>query len=125
MNYMGACCGASSVYDEWAEISDDNGLKWKSLYNEFTATVHFTKQDLDYEKLNANGKGLLELTAPTPNLELALDLVSSWVNVLCLRRVDMSGGTGLGVSTDTQSIKPPIEHGTLPSQILGRSCRWG
>ena len=67
MIYMGACRGTSSTYDEWAEISDDNGLK---NFYESTATVHFTEQDLDYDphvNLNANGNGILELTAPTNN----------------------------------------------------------
>ncbi|KAM3067360.1 hypothetical protein ACMFMG_005284 [Clarireedia jacksonii] len=109
INYLGACRGAPSVFDEWAQISGDDGLKWDNFFEDFKSTVHFQQVDLDYNphvNITAYGNGPLELTSPNSNLGgFVLDLISSWTSVLNLPWVDLNDGTGLGVATGTETIR--------------------
>ena len=41
VNAMLYCRGASSVFDEWADISGNDGLAWNSLLQDFKATAHY------------------------------------------------------------------------------------
>ena len=64
VNYTNCNRGASSVFDEWAEMSGNAALRWDNLFNDFKATVdlenntivsHLT-QPIDF---NAYGDGLV------------------------------------------------------------------
>ncbi|PQE06752.1 glucose-methanol-choline oxidoreductase protein [Rutstroemia sp. NJR-2017a BBW] len=109
VNYLGSCRGAPSVFDEWAKISGDDGLKWSNFFEDFKSTVHFENVALEYDphvNTSAYGNGPIELTAPNSNLGgFVLDLVSSWMSVLSLPWVDLNDGTGLGVVTGTPTIR--------------------
>ncbi|KAI9648876.1 hypothetical protein NHQ30_003517 [Ciborinia camelliae] len=109
INYLGMCRGAPSVFDEWAEISGDEGLKWDNFYEDFKSTVHFEEVELDYNphvNTSAYGSGPLEITSPNSNLGgFTLSVISSWLSVLKLPWVDLNDGTGIGVATGTESIR--------------------
>jgi choline dehydrogenase len=123
VNYMGACRGAPSVFNEWAEISGDDGLRWENFLNDFKSTVHFKEVPLDYDphvNTSAYGNGPLELTAPNSNLGgFVLKLVSSWMSVLNLPWVDLNDGTGLGVATGTETIRSSNRTRDFAPQAFG------
>lgn len=122
VNYMGACRGAPSVYDEWADISGDDGLRWENFFNDYKSTVHYTEETLDYDphvNTSAYGDGPLELTAPPDNLGFVQQLVSSWMAILGLPWVDLSDGTGLGVTTSVDTIRASNRTRDFASQAFG------
>ena len=111
VNYMNYNRGARSIYDEWAERSGNEELRWESLFNDFKATVdyepdimppHFT-QALD---LNAYGTGTVSVSRA-----LKLDGFDPyWINALKatlgLPEVDFNSGIGIGVSYGVETITP-------------------
>ncbi|KAL8727917.1 MAG: hypothetical protein Q9181_005530 [Wetmoreana brouardii] len=122
VNYLGACRGAPSVFDEWAAISGDDGLRWESFLNDYKSTVHYTEQTLDYDpyvNASAYGDGPIELTSPTDNLGFVLQLVSSFMSVLGLPLVDLNDGTGIGVTTGTQTIRASNRTRDYAPQAFG------
>ena len=122
VNYLGACRGAPSVYDQWANISGDDGLRWENFLNDYKSTVHYTEVPLDYDPhVNASvyGDGPIELTAPDDNLGFVLGLVNSWMSVLKLPWVDLNDGTGLGVATSTDVIRSSNRTRDFAPQAFG------
>ena len=122
VNYMGACRGAPSVFDEWANVSGDDGLRWENFLNDYKSTVHYTEETLDYDpRINTSvyGDGPLELTSPPENLGFVLQLVSSFMSVLRLSWVDLNDGTGLGVTTSVNTIRPSNRTRIFASQAYG------
>lgn len=109
VNYIGACRGAPSVFDEWAEISGDDGLRWENFFNDYKSTVHYKQVPLDYDphiNASAYGNGPIELTAPINNYGgFDLKLIKSYMSVLNLPWIDMSDGHGIGVATSTDAIR--------------------
>ena len=122
VNYLGACRGAPSVFDEWAKISGDDGLKWDNFFNDFKATVHYQEASLDYDphvNTSAYGNGPLELTAPDDNIGFALELIKSFMRVLKLPWVDLNDGTGLGVASSTDTIRASNRTRDFAPQAFG------
>jgi len=108
INYLGACRGAPSVFEEWADLSGDDGLRWPSFFKDFKATTRFTHVDLNYQthiNESAYGKGPIELTAPDDNLGFVLKLIKAWKSVLKLPWLDLNDGHGLGIATSTDVIR--------------------
>ena len=65
VNYLAYCRGAPFVFDEWAEISGDEELRWDALLEDFRATSHYADAPSDYEQLvntSAYGNGPLEVS---------------------------------------------------------------
>lgn len=100
-----------SVFNEWAERSGNDGLKWDNLFNDFKATVKFAPnstapkymQTLD---MKAYGSGpvqvsrALKLDGFDPSWNEALQ------SVLDLPEVDFNSGAGIGVSYGVETIAP-------------------
>lgn len=108
VNYMAYCRGAPSVFDEWANISGDNGLSWASLFEDFQATSRYQVQSLNYDpssNISAYGKGPLEVTSPVDDLGFSQRYVSALKETLGLSNADLNDGTGLGVSSGPSTIK--------------------
>ena len=122
VNYLGACRGAPSVFDQWADISGDDGLRWENFLNDFKSTVHFTEVPLDYDthvNTSVYGDGPLELTAPDDNLGFVLGLINAFISVLKLPWVDLNDGTGLGVATSTDVIRSTNRTRDFAPQAFG------
>lgn len=66
VNAMLYCRGAASVFDEWAQISGNEGLKWDSMLNSFKATTQWRDEaSINYQQpinTTAFGNGPLEIT---------------------------------------------------------------
>ena len=108
VNYLGLCRGAPSVFDEWADISGDDGLKWENFLNDYMSTVHHKEIPLDYDphiNTSVYGDGPIELTSPPDNLGFVLQLIQTWKNILGLPEVDLNDGTGIGIMTSTDNIR--------------------
>ncbi|KAL4912428.1 GMC oxidoreductase-domain-containing protein [Aspergillus aurantiobrunneus] len=122
VNYMGACRGAPSVFDEWAETSGDEGLRWENIDHDFRATAHYTEVELGYDPHiteAAYGDGPVELTAPRSNLGFVQQLRSAWTNVLGLSNADFNDGTGLGIASGTTSVRASNGTRSFASQAFG------
>ncbi|CZT14632.1 uncharacterized protein RCC_12140 [Ramularia collo-cygni] len=55
VNYMAYCRGSPSVFDDWARISGNVGLKWKSLLADFKATSHYKAQRSVHDQYTDTG----------------------------------------------------------------------
>lgn len=122
VNYLGACRGAPSVFDGWADISGDDGLRWENFLNDYKSTMHFAEETLDYDphvNTSVYGDGPIELTAPDDNLGFVLQLVSSFMSALGLPWVDLNDGTGLGVTTSVNTIRSSNRTRDFASQAFG------
>jgi choline dehydrogenase len=82
INYNTYCRGAASVFDEWANVSGNNDLKWKNLFADFQDTTHYAErpnsvvqQTIDE---SAYGNGPLELT----HFAMLNGFDPSWFNTL-------------------------------------------
>jgi choline dehydrogenase len=66
VNYNTYCRGAPSVFDEWAQISGNNDLKWQNLFGDFQDTTHYADRpgSVVQQKVDksAYGNGPLELS---------------------------------------------------------------
>ena len=122
VNYMGACRGAPSVFDEWAKISGDTGLQWENFLNDYKATVHFKNVKLDYDahvNLSVYGNGPLELSAPDDRLGLVLNVIRSFASILKIPWVDVNDGHGIGVATSTNAIRTSNHTRDFAPQAFG------
>ena len=122
VNYLGACRGAPSVFDQWANISGDDGLRWENFLNDYKSTVHFTEVALDYDphvNTSVYGHGPIELTAPDDNIGFVLGFINSLISVLKLPWVDLNDGTGLGVATSTDVIRASNRTRDFAPQAFG------
>ena len=122
VNYLGACRGAPSVYDQWANISGDDGLRWENFLNDYKSTVHFTKIALNYDPhVNASvyGNDPIELTSPNGNIGFVLELINSLISVLKLPRVDLNNGIGLNVTSSTDTIRSSNRIRDFAPQAFG------
>ncbi|WPH01319.1 Hypothetical protein R9X50_00415800 [Acrodontium crateriforme] len=123
INYMLGCRGAPSVFDEWAKISGDDGLKWKNFEQDFKATTHYTKQsDVTYDTHlteSAYGDGPVELTAPTDLLGAQLQFVNASQRALNIPWVDLSDGHGIGVTIPASPIRASNRTRDFASQAYG------
>ena len=102
------CRGASSVFDEWAQISGNQGLAWKSLLQDFKATSHYTFQPADYSELvdtSNYGDGPLEVSRSSGLTGFENPFVNALESTLNLKEVDMTDGTGIGVDRGLNTIR--------------------
>ncbi|CAK3866747.1 Glucose-methanol-choline oxidoreductase [Lecanosticta acicola] len=108
VNYMAYSRGAASVFDQWANISGIESLRWSSLFNDFKATSRFTS---DPQKFNsyidesAYGNGPLEVTVGGYTFNFSLKWADALHEVLRLPFVDMSDGKGLGITFGPATIR--------------------
>lgn len=122
VNYLGHCRGSPSVFDEWAKISKDDGLKWKNFENDYKSVAYYKETPLDYDphvNKSAYGNGPIEFTSPSENLGFVLSLIESWKNVLKIPQVDLNDGTGVGISTGLTGIRASNHTRVFASQAYG------
>lgn len=108
VNYMAYCRSAASVYDEWAEISGNDGLRFDNLLADFNATTRYQEQDLTYGthvNTSAYGRGPLEITSLSDDMDWTLQFTEAMKDTLGLPQVDLNTGVGLGVTSGPAAIK--------------------
>ena len=104
------CRGAASVFDEWAEISGNDGLAWESLREDFKQTTHYrTDRATDYAQVvdeGAFGKaGGLEVTRQQKQVSFDEPFADELKRTLDLDEVDMVSGAGIGVGQGLETIR--------------------
>jgi choline dehydrogenase len=107
VNAMAYCRGASSVFDDWATISGNQGLAWDSLLEDFEATTHYTYQSADYEEVvntTTYGTGPLEISRPSELTGFEPGFMDAIESALGIQQVDLTDGTGIGIDIGLQSI---------------------
>lgn len=122
VNYLGLCRGAPSVFDGWANISGDDGLRWENFLKDYMATVHYKEEPLDYDphiNTSVYGDGPIELTSPPDNLDFVLQLINIWKDILSLPEVDLNDGTGIGIMTSTDNIRASNRTRDFAPQAYG------
>ena len=105
---MAYCRGAASVFDEWAQVSGNPGLAWKSLLDDFKAVSHYTFQPASYEQFvntSVYGDGPLEVSRASSLTGFDLPFESALQSILGLHEVDMTDGTGIGLDKGLESIR--------------------
>ncbi|KAF2219777.1 choline dehydrogenase, partial [Elsinoe ampelina] len=108
INYMGHCRGAASIFDEWAEISGDEGLRFENLLSSFLATSYYNEEPIDFDphlNLSAYGNGPLELVVRNDDVNAEQRFIDAFSTSLSLPWTDLNDGTGLGVATATLGIR--------------------
>ncbi|KAI6903899.1 hypothetical protein KC318_g3934 [Hortaea werneckii] len=109
VNYMEYCRGAPSVFDEWADLSGDEELRWEALLRDFRATTHFQAGESEgYEQLvdlDAYGDGPLEVSRFATIGGFDPHFFEALKSGLDLPEIDVNSGHGLGVSYSTESIR--------------------
>lgn len=109
VNAMLYCRGAASVFDEWAEISGNKGLKWNSMLQSFKATTHWQGDpDIQYNQpLNTSsfGDGPLEISRQRELLTFDKPFADKLADTFQLPQIDFASGGGIGVSQGIESIR--------------------
>lgn len=108
VNYMAYSRGASSVFDEWANISGIEGLRWDRLLGDFKATSHFTNEQRDFDSYidpKAYGTGPVEVTVGAYEFNFGLKWLDALSKVLRLPFVDTSDGKGIGITTGPETVR--------------------
>lgn len=108
-NAMLYCRGSSSVFDEWAEISGNQGLAWDSIFESFKATTHWADEpSITYDQpvnTTSFGDGPLEISRQRQFLTFDEPFANKLVSELGLPIVDYVSGDGIGVSQGLESIR--------------------
>ena len=109
VNAMLYCRGAASVFDEYAEISGNEGLKWDSIFESFKATTHWTDEaSIDYvQPINTSsfGDGPLEITRQRELYQFDEPFANKLKAQFDLPEIDFASGVGIGVSQAVESIR--------------------
>ncbi|KXG53342.1 Glucose-methanol-choline oxidoreductase [Penicillium griseofulvum] len=108
VNGMAYCRGSASLFDEWAQLSGNPGLAWNSLLEDFKATTHYTDQPADYPQFvntSTYGKGPLEVSRVPTGTGFDEPFAQALESSLGVHEVDLTDGTGLGMTKGLQSIR--------------------
>lgn len=109
VNAMLYCRGAASVFDEYAEISGNEGLRWDSILESFKATTHWTDEaSIDYKQpinTSAFGHGPLEITRQRELLTFDKPFANKLAAEFNIPEIDFASGVGIGVSQAVESIR--------------------
>ncbi|RYP41571.1 hypothetical protein DL767_000913 [Monosporascus sp. MG133] len=109
VNAMYYCRGSASVFDEWAEISGNDGLRWESMLESFKATTHWqdpTSPTYD-QPLNTSafGDGPVEITRQREQLTFDQPFADQLASTFGLPQIDFVSGDGIGVTQSIESIR--------------------
>jgi choline dehydrogenase len=102
INVMAYCRGASSVFDEWAEISGNDGLRWENLLTEFEqSSVLEIPPDLPYTIIankSVYGQGPVMVSYETNLTNFDPTFANTFKNdpQYPAKLVDLTDGTGIG-----------------------------
>ncbi|KAI1159637.1 choline dehydrogenase [Nemania serpens] len=109
INAMLYCRGSSSVYDEWAKVSGNKGLAWRSMLEAFKSTSHWTDEpSITYSQpLNTSsfGNGPLEISRQRELFGIDEPFVNTLADQFGLPVIDFVSGGGIGVSQAINSIR--------------------
>ncbi|ERF75910.1 hypothetical protein EPUS_01276 [Endocarpon pusillum Z07020] len=109
VNAMFYCRGSASIYDEWAEISGNDGLRWDSMLESFRATTHWTDEpSIEYEQpINTTsfGNGPVEISRQRELLTVDQPFADKLVSDFNLPEIDFASGGGIGVTQGLESIR--------------------
>lgn len=110
VNAMGYCRGASSVFDEWAEISGNDGLAWESMFEAFKATTHFADDVHPSDQTPVNtttsfADGILEVTRQRIQLPFDRAFVDTLGSAFDVPEIDFASGDGIGVTELVETIR--------------------
>ena len=108
VNGMLYCRGASSVFDEWAQISGNDGLAWDSLLQDFKATTHYTYQPADFSQVvndTVYGDGPLEVSRSSGLTGFDIPFANAFKSALGIQQVDLTDGTGIGLDMGLETIR--------------------
>ncbi|KAI0377863.1 putative GMC oxidoreductase [Hypomontagnella monticulosa] len=112
INIMAYCRGASSVFDEWADLSGIRGLRWENLVKYFEKSSNlFVPSDRDYEQEidtehfdNDHVNVSYESTRQRVPIDSAF--VNTWISHGA-HDVDLTSGEGIGMMVGgPHSINP-------------------
>ncbi|KAH8759777.1 GMC oxidoreductase-domain-containing protein [Diaporthe sp. PMI_573] len=123
INYLGHCRGAASIFDEWADIAGDDGLRWNNLVENFRAVSHYNQ--LPDQTFNppvnhsVYGDGPIELTMRNNDLGIETAVMMAYTSTLGLPLVDLSDGTGIGVSTGIVGVRGENRTRVFAPQAFG------
>jgi choline dehydrogenase len=105
---MAYCRGSASLFDEWAELSGNPGLAWHSLLEDFKETSQYVYEPAAFGNLvntTVFGAGPLEASRASGDTGFDLPFAEALQSSLGLQEVDMSDGSGIGLSFGLGSIK--------------------
>ncbi|KAF2468598.1 FAD/NAD(P)-binding domain-containing protein [Lindgomyces ingoldianus] len=88
------------VFDEWAKVSGNSGLAWKSLLEDFKAASHYDFQQTDYEQFvntTTYGDGPLEVSRTSGLTGFDAPFASALKSGLGVHEVDLTDGIGTGL----------------------------
>lgn len=123
INYLGHCRGAASIFDEWADIAGDDGLRWENLVENFRAVSHYNR--LPDQTFNppvnhsVYGDGPIELTMRNNDLGIETAVMMAYTSTLGLPLVDLSDGTGIGVSSGLVGVRGENRTRVFAPQAFG------
>ena len=102
------CRGSASVFDEWAEITGNQGLGWESMLDAFRATTHWqdapSAQYVQPLNTSAFGDGPLEVTRQREQLTFDQPFANKMASTFELPNIDFVSGGGIGVTQSVESI---------------------
>lgn len=109
INAMIYCRGSASVFDEWAEVSGNDGLAWESMFEAFKATTSYKDEaSITYKQaVNTSSFGDGPLIVSRQREEFALDqpLFNAMQATLDVPEIDFASGEGIGVSQGLNTIR--------------------
>ena len=123
VNGMAYCRGASSVFDEWAERSGNDGLAWPSFLDDFKATAHYRHQHADYSQVTNRtvyGKGPLEVSQVSGLTGFDVPFATAAMDALDLEEVDLTDGTGIGLDYGLSSIEAGERERSYARSTFGK-----
>ena len=108
VNGMAYCRGAASVFDDWATASGNQGLAWKSIFQDFLEVSRYAETfDANYEQYvnkSAYGDGPLEVSRISGETGFEEPFRKAIETKLGLHEVDMNDGDGIGFDRGIASI---------------------
>ncbi|KAF2209150.1 hypothetical protein CERZMDRAFT_47819 [Cercospora zeae-maydis SCOH1-5] len=109
VNAMLHCRGSASVFDEWAEISGNEGLAWNNILEAFKDTTHWIDAvGAEYEQqlnTSAFGDGPLEVTRQRQRFPFDQPFVDTIAAEHDLPEIDFASGGGIGVTQGLVTIR--------------------
>ncbi|CAK1362408.1 unnamed protein product [Cercospora beticola] len=109
VNAMLHCRGSASVFDEWAEISGNEGLSWGNILEAFKETTHWTDAlEADYEQqvnTSSFGNGPVEVTRQRDEFPFDNPFVDTIATNHNLQEIDFASGGGIGVTKGLVTIR--------------------
>lgn len=108
VNGMGYCRGATSVFEQWAQISGNPALRWNSMLASFKTITRYTFQPADYNQtVNTTvfGDGPLSITRPSELTHMEAPYLNTLRANFNLTMVDAMDGHGLGATMGLETIR--------------------